>query len=492
MPPINPQGSRASLVTAVVVFTILFVTSTIFAIYFNVQLRANEKDYSDYKKQYNGVVDPNALSTPELTALQSLRNDPNSGYTQSDTVMDIALRQRDALQQAIAGTTSDPTDSVAKAANDAIAAANTKLKTAAVVLPVKGLIAALNQLTDAVLTKQNQNKELAASVAQAQQQLADAKKSVADLSAARDKQVDDIQAKAAADLQTVNDQFNQKQAIINDLQKQAADAAQKAQAAAQAAQIQLADKDKQIADAGRNLRDAEDKLAGRRPDVANAAVRQADGRIVRLPGNNICYINLGDGDQVTPGLTFEVYDKTTGIPPIPPNATSDEDLPVGKASIEVTRVGATSSECRIVKTSPGAVLSEGDLIENLVYDPNTKYNFFVYGQFDLSNTGRTTSQIGASSPDTQVIKRLITQWGGQITDKVNVDTDFVVLGKEPELTAYSQEELSQPLIADKAAKEKAALDQYQEVRQTAIDLHIPILNQNRFLYYIGYYDLAKR
>jgi hypothetical protein len=42
------------------------------------------------------------------------------------------------------------------------------------------------------------------------------------------------------------------------------------------------------------------------------------------------------------------------------------------------------------------------------------------------------------------------------------------------------------------AKAQAAIDKYQELRQTARDLHIPILNQNRFLYYVGYYDQAKR
>ena len=46
MPPINQQGSRAGLVTGLVIFTILFVTAAIFAIYFNVQLRATDLDRS--------------------------------------------------------------------------------------------------------------------------------------------------------------------------------------------------------------------------------------------------------------------------------------------------------------------------------------------------------------------------------------------------------------------------------------------------------------
>ena len=74
---------------------------------------------------------------------------------------------------------------------------------------------------------------------------------------------------------------------------------------------------------------------------------------------------------------------------------------------------------------------------------------------------------------------------------MNVDTDFVVLGKEPQLPSFSKEELDQPLNADKLAKAQAELDKYHEIIQTARDLHIPILNQNRFLYYVGYYEQAQ-
>ena len=36
------------------------------------------------------------------------------------------------------------------------------------------------------------------------------------------------------------------------------------------------------------------------------------------------------------------------------------------------------------------------------------------------------------------------------------------------------------------------LDRYLNVRQQAISLNIPILNQNRFLYLIGYFNQATR
>jgi hypothetical protein len=68
----------------------------------------------------------------------------------------------------------------------------------------------------------------------------------------------------------------------------------------------------------------------------------------------------------------------------------------------------------------------------------------------------------------------------------------VILGTEPPLPNFTKEELDQPINADKKEKADAALEKYQAIQQTALDLHIPILNQNRFLYYVGYYDLEKR
>src|SRR4029077_13608749 len=147
-------------------------------------------------------------------------------------------------------------------------------------------------------------------------------------------------------------------------------------------------------------------------------------------------------------------------------------------SIEVVRAGPGSSECRVIKLQPGQNIVQGDLIENLVYDKNTKYNFLVFGNFDLDQNGVATPQ------DAEVVKRLVTQWGGKVTDKINADTDFVVLGQEPTVLVPSKEEAADPIIQAKAQASQAANDAYQEIKRQAIESHIPILNQNRFLYFV--------
>ena len=35
----------------------------------------------------------------------------------------------------------------------------------------------------------------------------------------------------------------------------------------------------------------------------------------------------------------------------------------------------------------------------------------------------------------EVIRRLITQWGGTVVNEVNVNTDFVIMGREPKVDA---------------------------------------------------------
>jgi len=94
MPPIAPQSSRTGLLTTLVIFVILFVTAAIFAIYFNVQLRATEQRLLDKNKEYTNVVADTAFTTPEFMALQTLQSDPQYA---SDKVFDIALKQRNDL-----------------------------------------------------------------------------------------------------------------------------------------------------------------------------------------------------------------------------------------------------------------------------------------------------------------------------------------------------------------------------------------------------------
>ena len=173
---------------------------------------------------------------------------------------------------------------------------------------------------------------------------------------------------------------------------------------------ELAKRDQTIKDLTKQIEGLTNRLKGRRVNTKEAIVQQVDGHIIRIPSDNTVFIDSASSNRVTPGLTFEVYDKNKGVPALG-DGMRDEDMPVGKASIEVIHVLASTSECRVTRHSLGQQLTEGDLIMNLVFDPNAKYSFVVYGKFDLNNNGNS------SAADTDVVKRLITQWGGKLMNR---------------------------------------------------------------------------
>ena len=174
--------------------------------------------------------------------------------------------------------------------------------------------------------------------------------------------------------------------------------------------------------------------------------------------------------------------------PSPATPRNDENLPAGQG---VDRGRARQPQHQRVPRHALARRARrsarATCIVNLVYDKNTKYNFLVYGNFDLDRNGVATPQ------DAEVIKRLVTQWGGNIVSDINVDTDFVVLGREPEIPTASRDELDDdPILKARYDAAVAESEAYAEISAKAREYRIPILNQNRFLYLIGYYNQAKR
>ena len=491
MPPINQQGSRTALITALVVFVILFVVSAVFAFNYYGKYQQAEVNGEEYRKRYNGFLTEADTQSPAVAALNAAKAEQPAHFglvnSPSVTAMTVALRQRDGLAARITGAEAGQSPAaVDDAVTQALKDASDKIKGSSpnADLTGGGLISAVTTLAADVAAKQKSIKDLQGQLAAANAKGDQLTKTVADVTLAGSTALTKAQEQSTADVAKVNQSLD----ATNANNKQLLDAQAKAVADNQAAAQKSAN---EVADAQRQLRavqvDVEKYRArqNRRPYVDDAAVRVADGQLIRVPGGGVCYINLGYGTGVSPGLTFEVYAKSSGVPPIPPAVNGDEQLPVGKASIEITHVGQNSSECRIVKTAPGAVLTEGDVIENLVYDAHQKYAFDVYGNFDLANTGRP------NPADAEVVKRLVTQWGGKLTDRISPDTDFLVLGAEPVVPEFGKDDLT-PENQAKVQAAQDALDKYQQVRQDAKDLHIPVLNQNRFLYYVGYYDQAKR
>jgi hypothetical protein len=225
-------------------------------------------------------------------------------------------------------------------------------------------------------------------------------------------------------------------------------------------------KDQRIAD----LQQRNDELAGKRNVTAEGSVARIKGHVIQvLPDQNMCYIDLGTKDRVTPGMTFSVY-ATTGIP---------VDTGKGKATVTVVSVTDRIAVCRITMQDKDDAIQQGDPVGNVAYDPLRTYTFAVEGQFDLTGHG-TPSAEGASE-----VKSIIKRSGGKIGDDVGINTDFIVMGAEPAKPTKPAD--GAPAPVQKVYEEQVkGYDHYQDVKRQAQVMKIPVLNTNRFLALVGY------
>jgi hypothetical protein len=480
MPAVGPQGSRGGLITAVVIFTILFVTATIFAIYFGVDDNKRTELLTTQSKRTQDIYSAQDISSQRYTQLNTHRKP-------GQTVLQAAFADSEDLAEMINGKTAASTvqpsaaaDQARKALTDAAARVpSLELSTS------MSLVDAINKLASYAAEQQY----TATSLRQEQQHAAgDAAHQIA--------LAQELTQKAQDDLAEAN---KIKQDALDRAQKADSDATLRIREMSTAMDGERKDynselqKVQQLVDAKDRQLDQEkrlstalgDKLAGRRMSVVDPLLRQPDGMITSVASEDVVYVNLGMGDHIVPGMTFEVYNRREGIPK-QDDLMSEENLPIGEASIEVERVYASDSQCRVLKMEPGQHINEGDLIANLVYDRNTKYNFVVYGKFDLGQTGQP------KDGDREKVDALVTAWGGHVQNKIDVDTDFVVMGAEPQVQQFTDDQLQDPLNRRLLDDQKAEYQAYENELDSAKELHVPIMNQNRFLYFCGYYDNAQR
>ncbi len=225
-------------------------------------------------------------------------------------------------------------------------------------------------------------------------------------------------------------------------------------------------------------------------DIATT-VGEPAGRVIRVNGvTGEVWINLGKKDRIMAGMPFSVYDPRLGV------RWTTDDTALGNGSLEVMVVGEEYSICRITRTTKDRAIQDNDLIANLVYqnDRTRKFRFVVFGDFDLDGDGVST----AAERDRLIT--LIQAWGGQVDDDVTAQTDFLVLGALPAAPLTPVAETAPapdtapaagaaPTVAgsivDARLKDQV---RYESLRIAAKGLAIPVLNQNRFLAMVGYYN----
>jgi hypothetical protein len=208
------------------------------------------------------------------------------------------------------------------------------------------------------------------------------------------------------------------------------------------------------------------------PDVEVKAF-EPDGKVILVDSQaKIVHINLGGNDRVYRGLTFSIYDKNQ---PIPRDGK-------GKAEIEVYNVSDGISAARIIRSEPKNPIAVDDIAANLIWDSKTANTFVIAGDFDLNKDGVDDADAAGK------IRGLVEGWGGKVADSITVNTDFVVLGTPPVVPPKPTLEQTEtyPDATEKYERAVERLANYKLVQSQSQALSIPILNADRFLYFIGY------
>lgn len=227
------------------------------------------------------------------------------------------------------------------------------------------------------------------------------------------------------------------------------------------------------------LTDLEDRLNHDRLKSSDPAAL-VDGRVIDVVGGgDHVYINLGRNDQVVLGMTFEVYDDAAQVP-----SADDAETTRGKASVQVVKVGESSSTAKVTRRMPGRPILRDNVITNAVYDPNYRFKFLVHGKFDVNSDGKATSE------EAQYVRDRITRWGGEVVDgdRVPGDLDFLVLGQEPTIPVPPAVNASTIQYQDYQRMREIA-DTYRRLLESARQSEIPVLNENRLHILTGRTDL---
>ena len=194
-----------------------------------------------------------------------------------------------------------------------------------------------------------------------------------------------------------------------------------------------------------------------------------DGTVLDAVGTDRVFIDLGSQDHIVLGMAFEIYDDPSQL-----RVNQDGELPRGKASIEIIKVGETTSTAKVTQSTPGRPIVRDNIIVNAVYDPHYQYKFMVHGLFDANGDGEPEH-------NNSFIKDRITTWGGIVVDNQDIlpgDLDFLVLGIQPLEPRPLPRNATDQMINDYARKQQS-YSNYSSLLEQAQDVKIPVLNANR-------------
>lgn len=286
----------------------------------------------------------------------------------------------------------------------------------------------------------------------------------------------DLSAKVTALTKTVSDISEENTRLQGLIGKSVTEIDAKYQDSIAGLRTQTSDLSTQVTERDRSIQQLKvtiEELRGKRPE--NVDVTLADARVVaQIQDQNKVYLDIGRDANLTLGMPFKVYDADDIVKIEDPESE-------GKAIIEIININSNSAVGRIVERQPRAVINNGDVLVNVIFDPNRIFKFHVFGQFDLNYDG------DVDEGGTEQVRSMVERFNGELSESLGFATDYLVLGVEPELPSRPDDELD--LI--KMKEYRVQLENYQAYQDRiteAKELGIPVLNQNRFLDLVGYFQ----
>jgi hypothetical protein len=476
MPPAKKPQSSAVLYT-LIVFVGLFIAATTIAVIYYVKAEEYRTTAATLEGQINDLA-----NSREQQALGNIVGTKQSGKSWLATMVDYL----DQMISIVGGGVAEPTSAEVKVKNASTQAINAlKLvqeyiniasadpNTTGLVRIIGGLKTALDDATNTGISLKNQLKELQDRFDDAMRE-GFAKEQI--LLGEKDK----LQKQANEIMQDYNE--------IKVLMQQTADEQVKTlYAQLEQERANLKTQNQELLKTKAELETAENMLKGSQEELAKVkpppdrevAAFKSDGEILLVDDQaKVVHLNIGSDKHVYQGLTFSVYDRNA---PIPKDGK-------GKAEIEVFDVAKNFSAARVLRSEIKRPILQGDIVANLIWDSDKTNVFVIVGDFDINND-RVIEPDGADK-----IKGLIEKWGGKVADTISIDTNYLVLGNQPQVLKKPTPE---DLELDPKAMEKyeaclQRLNRYKEVQSQAQTLWIPIFNYERFLYFIGYKGQAGR
>ena len=188
-------------------------------------------------------------------------------------------------------------------------------------------------------------------------------------------------------------------------------------------------------------------------------------------------LGVGRRQNVRRGMTFTVYSPDELL-----RLEGNSSLP-GKGVVEVFQIYDDTSVARLVEPVRNRRPVVGDAVVNLVYDPDRRYRLLVYGEFDIDQSGNPSPR------EREQVEAMVRRFGGDLADELSYDVDYLVLGVQPappeELVGSDRRDT---LKIEQANEAQRRFDDYNALVSEARALGIPVLNQNRFLSLVGYYE----